>query len=373
MLAYTRSAFPKIRRQTACFCISLMLLATSAFGRQHHTQPSVSVSISPHTVSLQTGRQQQFVAVVSGLSNPVVTWTASGGTINDAGLYTAPSSGGTYTVTAKAASSRRRSTWAVVTSDSAVVSVTLPPVTSATQVSISPTAASLQTGATQQFSALVTGTTNTAVTWSASGGTITANGLYTAPATAATYKITAVSGADTTKSASALVVVSVPQAVAVTISPSNASVLEANQLQFTALVSGLSNKTVTWAVTRGNGSISQSGVFTAPRAAENDVITATSQADSTKSANASITVLLPHLVSLSWDASISTTVAYYKVYRGTVGGGPYSLLTSNVTANKYTDSSVKSGATYYYVTTTVDAAGAESIYSNESQSVIPSP
>jgi hypothetical protein len=56
---------------------------------------------------------------------------------------------------------------------------------------------------TQQFTASVTGTTNLAVTWSVVGGdangTITTNGLYTAPLTAGTYQITATSVADPTK------------------------------------------------------------------------------------------------------------------------------------------------------------------------------
>src|SRR6202011_96362 len=329
------------------------------------------------SISLAAGQQQQFAAVVSGLNNPAVRWTASGGTINNAGLFTAPASAGSFTVTARALTSfRRRSNSTVVASDSALVTVTLPnpppPVTGTTQVSVTPTAASLQTGGQQQFTAAVSGSSNTAVTWSASGGTISASGQYTAPATAGTYTITALSNADTTKSASALVIVSVPQTVAITVSPANASVGEANQLQFTAAVSGLSNTAVTWAVTRGSGTISQSGLYTAPRAAESDVITATSQADNTKSANASITVLPRHSVSLNWSASASA-VACYKVYRGTVSGGPYNVLTTNVKATTYTDSTVQSGGTYYYVTSAVDTAGAESIFSNEFQSVIPSP
>jgi hypothetical protein len=79
-----------------------------------------------------------------------------------------------------------------------------------------------------------------------------------------------------------------------------------------------------------------------------------------------------HSVSLVWDAPAST-IAYYKVYRGTVTGGPYSLLSTNVTSTTYADSTVQSGATYYYVATTVDAVGLESIFSNEIRSVIPTP
>jgi len=80
-----------------------------------------------------------------------------------------------------------------------------------------------------------------------------------------------------------------------------------------------------------------------------------------------------HSVSISWTASLSANVAYYKVYRGTVSGGPYSLLASNIKATAYTDSTVQSGATYYYVTTTVSTAGEESIFSNQSKCVIPTP
>ena len=256
---------------------------------------------------------------------------------------------------------------------SAVVTVTAsapPPVTSNIQVSVSPTAASLQTGGQQQFSASVSGTSNTAVTWSASNGSIAANGMYTAPTNAGTYTITAISNSDLTKSGSALAVVTAPQLVSVSISPGSASIDEANQVQFTATVSGLSNTAVTWAVARGTGTITQSGLFTAPRAAESDLVTATSQGNTAKSASASIIVLPPHAVTLNWSASASTVV-FYKVYRGAVSGGPYNLLSTNVTTTTYTDSTVQSGTTYYYVTSAVDAAGAESIFSNEFQSLIP--
>ena len=86
-----------------------------------------------------------------------------------------------------------------------------------------------------------------------------------------------------------------------------------------------------------------------------------------------ISVLLPHSVSLSWGASSSTDVAFYRVYRGTVSGGPYSLLNSHTKATAYTDSLVQWGNTYYYLTTAVDTTGAESIFSNEMPSVIPAP
>jgi hypothetical protein len=60
----------------------------------------------------------------------------------------------------------------------------------------------------QQFSASVTGTSNTGVTWSASGGgTISSTGLYTAGSSAGSYIVTATSVADSSKSAQAKVTV----------------------------------------------------------------------------------------------------------------------------------------------------------------------
>src|SRR5258707_15408114 len=81
-------------------------------------------------------------------------------------------------------------------------------------VTIFPTSTTVAVGHTQQFTASVTGTTNTAATWSVAGGTsngtISTIGLYTAPATLPSpsqVTVTATSQADSSKSASATVTV----------------------------------------------------------------------------------------------------------------------------------------------------------------------
>ena len=66
-------------------------------------------------------------------------------------------------------------------------STTAPAVT----ISVAPSSASIAPGATVQFAASVTGTTNTSVVWTATGGTISTAGLYAAGQTAGTYRITA--------------------------------------------------------------------------------------------------------------------------------------------------------------------------------------
>jgi uncharacterized protein YjdB len=85
------------------------------------------------------------------------------------------------------------------------------PTTSTVSVSVGPSGVSMTSGGTQQFTASVSGTTNTAVTWSvsASGGSISSTGLYTAPAVSAqqVFTVTATSQADSSKSASVNVTV----------------------------------------------------------------------------------------------------------------------------------------------------------------------
>lgn len=80
-----------------------------------------------------------------------------------------------------------------------------------------------------------------------------------------------------------------------------------------------------------------------------------------------------HYVDLSWTASAST-VAGYRIYRGGVSGGPYTLLSNTlVSGTTFRDSTVLGGSTYFYVVTAVDSTGAESGYSNQVTAAIPLP
>jgi hypothetical protein len=86
--------------------------------------------------------------------------------------------------------------------------------------------------------------------------------------------------------------------------------------------------------------------------------------------NFTATAVQAHSATLTWTASTSA-VSGYNVYRGTVSGGPYTLVnTSLIAVETFTDTSVVAGETYYYVTTAVDGAG-ESVYSNQVAAVIP--
>ena len=78
-----------------------------------------------------------------------------------------------------------------------------------------------------------------------------------------------------------------------------------------------------------------------------------------------------HSATLTWTASTSVVVGY-NVYRGSTSGGPYTKLNSSLDASTtFTDSSVLSGQTYYFVVTAVDSNNVESAYSNEVTATIP--
>src|SRR6266568_2970994 len=78
------------------------------------------------------------------------------------------------------------------------------------QVAITPTSVTVPAAGTQQFSASVSGTPNKSVTWSVSVGTITSNGLFTAPAATQNtiVYLKAASIVDPNKTATATVTVS---------------------------------------------------------------------------------------------------------------------------------------------------------------------
>jgi len=80
-----------------------------------------------------------------------------------------------------------------------------------------------------------------------------------------------------------------------------------------------------------------------------------------------------HSVSLSWTDT-NSGISGYNVYRGNAAGGPYTEINSGLdSTTAYSDTSVVSGQTYYYVATAVNESGEESAYSNEAQGVVPSP
>lgn len=88
-----------------------------------------------------------------------------------------------------------------------------------------------------------------------------------------------------------------------------------------------------------------------------------------------IPVTVAHTVTLNWTASTSasTETITYSVYRGTLSGGPYTLIASGISPTTFIDTTVVSGQTYFYVVTAVDSFGNESVNSNELAAGVPLP
>lgn len=153
-------------------------------------------------------------------------------------------------------------------------------------VRVSPNPVSVAINSQEQFTATVTGSSNTSVTWQVNGvaggnsivGTISTAGVFQAPATIptpATVTVTAVANADGTTSGSAqATIVGKGDAVEVVVStnPPISEVYTGTTQAFIATVTGTTNTAVAWqvnGVTGGNatfGTISTSGLYTGPGA-----------------------------------------------------------------------------------------------------------
>jgi Fe-S cluster assembly iron-binding protein IscA len=181
---------------------------------------AILMSISPATASVPTAGNESFTATVSGTQNTAVAWSLTGAGCSGAACGTLATSSLTAVYTAPGVAPTPPSVSVMASSmaepgKTASAIVTIVPVVS---VTVTPATVSLATGATQQFSASIVGSSNTAVMWSVQGtgcsgaacGTISGAGLYTAPSAVpspATVTVTATSSADSTKAASATVAI----------------------------------------------------------------------------------------------------------------------------------------------------------------------
>ena len=229
-----------------------------------------AIEISPASVSLQTRASQQF-SVIGRMSNGTTTavsgtsFTATGGSIASTGAYTAGSIAGSYRVVVKQSSTGF--------ADTATVKVSLPPITS---IVLTPASVSLAAGSSQQFS--VSGkrsdgsTAAATAAFSATGGTITSGGAFTAGQTAGTFRIIAVQSGGALADTSS-VTISVPTSSppplalqSLTLTPATASLNSGATQQFSASGKMSDGSTVsitdaTWTAT--GGTVSTSGLYTA--------------------------------------------------------------------------------------------------------------
>ena len=178
-----------------------------------------------------------------------------------------------------------------------LASSTPAPAPAPVSVKIAPANATLNVGATVQFTPTIANSTS-GVAWTVSPaalGSISASGLFTATG-AGGGTVTATSLQDATKSASATVTVNaapapVPgsNAIAVSVSPSALSLNVGERHQFTATVTH-STQGVTWSVTGGIGTIDRNGLFTAGATAGTGTVKAAAIEDPTRTHSVQVTV-----------------------------------------------------------------------------------
>jgi hypothetical protein len=311
----------------------LLLLSTISFAFA-----SLALGqIQPSNITMGSLQQQQFTAP-SGPVFWMVRPSVGAGTITQSGLYTSPQlsdyqgetiafiyampAGGQIAmtlvylvpgyvpapVTPPAPTPAPWNPYPIQPTQPQPIIFTPPNVT----VSMTPGAVSLQAGNSATFTATVQGTTNTAVQWllTPNVGTIM-NGFYTAPSSITgetQVTVSAMSLADTTVVASSTITLTPPVVpVDISVTPNSTTLKGGQTAQFWASVSGTANTAVDWSLSPSFGSINN-GFYTAPSSISSEqtvTLTATSQADPTKRATASL-VLKTNPVATN-DVSISLT------------------------------------------------------------------
>jgi hypothetical protein len=250
------------------------------------------VVLLPASAALDVGGTQQFRA--SGrLSNNDsvavnVTYAAAGGTITAAGLYTAGQAAGTFDVVATEQGG--------VLADTSRVTIT----PTLRQVILVPDTVTLIAATTKQFATygrMSNGDSSAvSVTYSATGGTITPEGLYTAGRTTGTFRVIARESGTGLRD-TARITIKAPTLAQVVLTPPVVTLVEALSQQFAAY--GLMNNADSVAVSvdysATGGSITSAGLYTAgPNTGTYRVIA--KQHNGTLADTTSVTVVAPTLV-----------------------------------------------------------------------------
>jgi len=224
---------------------------------------------------------------------------------------------------------------------------TTPPPPPQITVTIAPNSGTVLLGNTLSFSATVTNTSDTSVSWSVNGiaggspqvGTISVDGLFTAPAdlpASGKVQVTATSHADSSKSSTTGLTIS--SDIAISLSPVSSSV-ELGALQsFHASIasSGKPDPAVHWSLSgpacpNNCGAVDANGNYTAPGilpSAPAITITATSVADPSKQNSSPLTITSHFTLQLAAPSSLQpgVTSAIVATLTPVPGSGPSAVL-----------------------------------------------
>ncbi len=277
--------------------------------------PLVSVRLVPGSIALATGGTVQFSvsgSYADGSVAPIgVTYTATGGTIAPDGSYSAGTAPGKFAVVASSAEGP---------ADTATVTLSAPMAT-VQRLVLSPGSATLLAGATQRFSTVAQLSDGTTVpltpTYSATGGSITAAGDYTAGGVGGSYAVIARDAASG-KADTALIAISPPAPTlqTFTLTPTSASMSAGAKLQFAVAARWTDGSTTVPPVTysASGGSVTTGGLYTAGSVAGTFRVIATQQ-QATTADTATVTITAPPPPSTSqllFDESFESGLARWQ-------------------------------------------------------------
>ncbi|MBB5056540.1 alpha-L-arabinofuranosidase [Granulicella aggregans] len=291
-------------------------------------------------------------AIGVGNYSSAVTWSTSGGSITQAGILTAPTTGSTVTVIATNKQDPTKSAAATISLNGALSSVGV----------VCPASASAGSTVTCTSSAIGVGNFSSAVTWSTSAGSINQGGVLTIPTKGSSITITIHSTQDATKSAVATVAITSANTTAtvsgVKVACAAASALANANVACSASVYGTGNfsSAVTWITTAGT--ISPAGVLTMPASNVSPTVRAISVQNPVISGVKTVAMLAPlAIVNPNISATSTTIVVSWNVSQPAHNGVNYGLTNQYgnitpydnnlMTAPSYTFTGLQPGTTYY--------------------------
>jgi plastocyanin/regulation of enolase protein 1 (concanavalin A-like superfamily) len=337
-------------------------------------QMLTSIAVSPGIAAVSSHGTQQFTATANDqfgqalASQPAFTWSSTGaGLVSTSGLYTASYASGSATVTATSGA----------VSNSASVTVTNATPTVATAAGATPNSVTGTTTTLSVLGADDAGESNLTYSWSATtlpagaaapiysvNGTNAAKGTTATFSKAGTYTFAVTITDAGGLSATSTVNVTVNQTVtSLTVTPAATTVSTNNTRQFSAAASdqfgnAISAPAITWSVASGGGTISTSGLYTAPATVGSATVKAVS---GTVSSTAAVTIAAPLQVSL---ASYYNRIGIYadgKTFSSTGGLDGHGLAMSS--------SQLGTSVSWSNTTFTIGSAGANDVVKATGQTI----
>jgi hypothetical protein len=241
-----------------------------------------NIAVVPGSISLAVGATQQLSATLTDaagntLPSQAVTWSTSNSsiaTVSSSGLVSAQRAGNA-TIAAAASGISGSATLAVSATSGA------PTLNSLT---LSPSTVTLTPSATKQFSVAGSWSDGSSsvptVSYSATGGTITAGGLYTAGTQQGTFRVIATQQGGTRADTSAVTVASPPPTlIRLSISPKTSTLVPSGVTRFTVSATWSDGSTTvpTAAFVATGGTITPGGSYTAGTTAGTFRVVATQQ------------------------------------------------------------------------------------------------